>query len=116
MELMYEVSMGLRRGHAYGFGVAKSARLRRQAQAATRALFPVALSEHQMEDIAWRVIVEEVDRAIKPKVQRGIAYTNYILHEEMMPPLMREGMSYAGPRGEDDDPRGEDDDHLPPSS
>ncbi|KAI5648854.1 hypothetical protein M9H77_34859 [Catharanthus roseus] len=125
MELMYEVGMGLRRGHAYDFCVTELACLLQQARTAAGDLFLVASSEHQTEDIARTVIAEEVDRGIRPEVQRQIAYVNYILHEAVVAPLNAvdiEGTSYAGPRGEvegsrseDDHMRGEDDDHLPPS-
>ncbi|KAI5680827.1 hypothetical protein M9H77_02054 [Catharanthus roseus] len=68
------------RGHAYGFSEAESARLRQQAQAAAGALFPIAPSKQQIEDIAQRTIVEEVDRAVRLEVQHRITYVNHLLY------------------------------------
>ncbi|KAI5654742.1 hypothetical protein M9H77_31929 [Catharanthus roseus] len=66
-----------------------------EARAATGALFSLALYKQQMEDIAWRVIVQEVDRVVRLEAQRQIAYANHILHGVVAGSLGEIGISMS---------------------
>ncbi|KAI5657312.1 hypothetical protein M9H77_26105 [Catharanthus roseus] len=105
-ELMYEVGMGLKRGHAYGFGVAKSACLRQQARAATKALFPI--TRGPAADYLHQLHLARSTSLPLNAVGISLSELGYL----ELPPVWQmpnypigEGTSYANPRGEDDHPR-----------